>query len=201
MALALLIISARKHYTVDVVIAWYTVPLAYCCLNMYWDRKQPRTLPVQQPTGCAQGVFCHPSCSSQCSPLYVAASSCDSPAKKKLPQLQYKAAECDATPASPATSPGMHKSPAGGAAVITFAGSPAWVVAASPSSALRTPTAAGSAGEVLSSPSRLGAVWQGFGHRRAASSSTSSSSLSRSSWGSLGSEAGGDRLPFEDSAI
>jgi hypothetical protein len=40
--LALLIIAARKHYTVDVVIAWYTVPLVYCCLNMYWSRQQQR---------------------------------------------------------------------------------------------------------------------------------------------------------------
>jgi hypothetical protein len=37
--LALLIIAARKHYTVDVVIAWYTVPMVYTLLHVFWRQR------------------------------------------------------------------------------------------------------------------------------------------------------------------
>lgn len=48
LVLALLIISARKHYTVDVVIAWYTVPMVFTLLHIYWQRQQQQysLLPV-----------------------------------------------------------------------------------------------------------------------------------------------------------
>ncbi|KAF6254779.1 PAP2 superfamily C-terminal-domain-containing protein [Scenedesmus sp. NREL 46B-D3] len=37
--LAVLIIAARKHYTVDVVIAWYTVPMVYTLLHVFWRQR------------------------------------------------------------------------------------------------------------------------------------------------------------------
>lgn len=37
--LALLIIAARKHYTVDVVIAWYVVPMVYTLLHVFWRQR------------------------------------------------------------------------------------------------------------------------------------------------------------------
>jgi hypothetical protein len=37
--LALLIIAARKHYTVDIVIAWYTVPMVYTLLHVFWCQR------------------------------------------------------------------------------------------------------------------------------------------------------------------
>jgi hypothetical protein len=37
--LALLIIAARKHYTVDVVIAWYTLPMVYTLLHVFWRQR------------------------------------------------------------------------------------------------------------------------------------------------------------------
>jgi hypothetical protein len=37
--LAMLIIAARKHYTVDVVIAWYTVPMVYTLLHVFWRQR------------------------------------------------------------------------------------------------------------------------------------------------------------------
>lgn len=34
--LAVLIVAARKHYTVDVVIAWYVVPMVYVVMHQLW---------------------------------------------------------------------------------------------------------------------------------------------------------------------
>ena len=38
---AMLIISSRKHYTVDIVIAWYTVPLVFYTLQRRWTTVRP----------------------------------------------------------------------------------------------------------------------------------------------------------------
>jgi PAP2 superfamily C-terminal len=34
--LSLLIIASRKHYTVDVVVAWYVVPLVFFTFKRFW---------------------------------------------------------------------------------------------------------------------------------------------------------------------
>lgn len=36
-----LIVASRKHYTVDVVIAWYTVPLVFYTLYRRWTTRRP----------------------------------------------------------------------------------------------------------------------------------------------------------------
>lgn len=36
-----LIVASRKHYTVDVVIAWYTVPLVFLALYRRWTTRRP----------------------------------------------------------------------------------------------------------------------------------------------------------------
>ena len=38
--LSLLIIASRKHYTVDVVVAWYTVPLVFYTFHRRWTTKR-----------------------------------------------------------------------------------------------------------------------------------------------------------------
>ena len=38
-ALSLLIIASRKHYTVDVLIAWYVVPLVFWAVRARWWRR------------------------------------------------------------------------------------------------------------------------------------------------------------------
>lgn len=38
--LSVLIIASRKHYTVDVVIAWYTVPLVFLALERRWTTQR-----------------------------------------------------------------------------------------------------------------------------------------------------------------
>lgn len=38
--LSLLIIASRKHYTVDVVVAWYTVPLVFYTYHRRWTTKR-----------------------------------------------------------------------------------------------------------------------------------------------------------------
>ncbi|CAG9467227.1 unnamed protein product [Pedinophyceae sp. YPF-701] len=40
-ALSMLIVASRKHYTVDVVVAWYTVPLVFSLLHRSWTTKRP----------------------------------------------------------------------------------------------------------------------------------------------------------------
>lgn len=74
-SLALLIISARKHYTVDVVVAWYVVPLVYCCLHGCWARRDQR-----QAQQAARGQQWLPANGSQlpaaCSRLGSSGSSC-----------------------------------------------------------------------------------------------------------------------------
>ena len=39
--LSILIVCSRKHYTVDVVIAWYTVPLMYAFMYHRWTTQRP----------------------------------------------------------------------------------------------------------------------------------------------------------------
>ncbi|GFH18656.1 PAP2_C domain-containing protein, partial [Haematococcus lacustris] len=36
-----LIIASRKHYTVDIVVAWYTVPLVFYTLHRRWTTRRP----------------------------------------------------------------------------------------------------------------------------------------------------------------
>nr|BCL66110.1 hypothetical protein [Volvox africanus] len=39
--LSVLIVASRKHYTVDVVIAWYTVPLVFYTMYRRWTTRRP----------------------------------------------------------------------------------------------------------------------------------------------------------------
>ncbi len=39
--LSILIVASRKHYTVDVVIAWYTVPLVFYTMYRRWTTRRP----------------------------------------------------------------------------------------------------------------------------------------------------------------
>lgn len=39
--LSVLIIASRKHYTVDIVIAWYTVPLVFFTMCRRWTTRRP----------------------------------------------------------------------------------------------------------------------------------------------------------------
>jgi len=173
--LALLIISARKHYTVDVVVAWYTVPLVYCCLNMYWARKQ-QGLPVLQANHYSSADGTYSACCSSDSCTHGVCSSCGGatcscgcysplkklriPSRSSSPVRQVQLAEAD------------------GSAVITaLHGSAALKLPMSVS--VRTPMSPS-----LTSPSwpRLAAVWA-MGHRRAGSEGSSSSGSSSDSWG------------------
>lgn len=38
---SILIIASRKHYTVDIVVAWYAVPLVFYTLHRRWTTKRP----------------------------------------------------------------------------------------------------------------------------------------------------------------
>ena len=38
--MSVLIVASRKHYSVDVVIAWYVVPLVYWTLQRHWAVKR-----------------------------------------------------------------------------------------------------------------------------------------------------------------
>ena len=38
--MSVLIVASRKHYSVDVVIAWYVVPLVYWTLQRHWNTKR-----------------------------------------------------------------------------------------------------------------------------------------------------------------
>ena len=38
--MSVLIVASRKHYSVDVVIAWYVVPLVYWTLQRHWSTKR-----------------------------------------------------------------------------------------------------------------------------------------------------------------
>lgn len=38
--MSVLIVASRKHYSVDVVIAWYVVPLVYWTLQHHWTTKR-----------------------------------------------------------------------------------------------------------------------------------------------------------------
>jgi hypothetical protein len=208
--LALLIISARKHYTVDVVIAWYTAPLVYCCLNMYWSHRQQQQQSPQanSAAAAAPGIYYHPCCVSDncthglcgsCERCCCSCSCCNP--KKKLQHVL--------TPRSSISSPSgfnqredelLGSLEVDGNAVITFGGSALKLPSSTVSA--RTPTAHERKG---SWSSGLAAVWA-YGHRRlgsdsSSSSSGSSSSSSRrsSSWG-LQSVGSSDRLQGLDSA-
>jgi len=39
--LSVLIVASRKHYTVDVLIAWYVVPLVFYAMLRRWTTKRP----------------------------------------------------------------------------------------------------------------------------------------------------------------
>ena len=39
--LSVLIVASRKHYTVDVVVAWYVVPLVFYAMHRRWTTKRP----------------------------------------------------------------------------------------------------------------------------------------------------------------
>ena len=39
--LSVLIVASRKHYTVDVVVAWYVVPLVFYAMLRRWTTKRP----------------------------------------------------------------------------------------------------------------------------------------------------------------
>ncbi|KAK9799002.1 hypothetical protein WJX73_001925 [Symbiochloris irregularis] len=41
--LSLLIVASRKHYSVDVVVAWYAVPLVFWMMHRRWTTKRPPT--------------------------------------------------------------------------------------------------------------------------------------------------------------
>lgn len=49
LALSLLIIASHKHYTVDVTVAWYTVPLVFLALERRYTtkRKEGDELPIR----------------------------------------------------------------------------------------------------------------------------------------------------------
>jgi PAP2 superfamily C-terminal len=40
---SVLIVASRKHYSVDVVIAWYVVPLVFYTMHRRWTTKRPVT--------------------------------------------------------------------------------------------------------------------------------------------------------------
>ena len=49
------VVAARKHYSIDILIAWYTVPLLWIVYDMYFPDKLPHELvgkyaPVKQET-------------------------------------------------------------------------------------------------------------------------------------------------------
>lgn len=52
LTLSLLIIASHKHYTVDVTVAWYTVPLVFLALERRYTtkRKEGDDLPVRSMT-------------------------------------------------------------------------------------------------------------------------------------------------------
>eukprot|EP00884_Botryococcus_braunii_P000770 jgi/Botrbrau1/10694/Bobra.139_2s0024.2 len=49
--LSVLIVASRKHYTVDVVVAWYTVPLVFFALHRRWTTKR---IPTDWPHRAAE---------------------------------------------------------------------------------------------------------------------------------------------------
>jgi hypothetical protein len=147
--LALLIISARKHYTVDVVIAWYTAPLVYCCLNMYWSRRQQQQqLPQANSTAAAApGIYYHPCCGSDHCTHGLCGScercgcscSCYSPRKKLQPVLTPRSCSYSPSRFSPRQIELSGSAEVDGNAVITFGGSALKLPASTVSA--RTPTA------------------------------------------------------------
>lgn len=60
LVLAVLIIAARKHYTVDIVIAWYTVPMVYTLLHVYWHQRQQQQqqYPLLPISSCSSDGCC-----------------------------------------------------------------------------------------------------------------------------------------------
>jgi hypothetical protein len=39
--MGLCIVASRKHYSVDVVVAWYTVPLVFYAMHRRWTTQRP----------------------------------------------------------------------------------------------------------------------------------------------------------------
>lgn len=179
--LALLIIAARKHYTVDVVIAWYTVPLVYCCLNMYWHMKRQQ----QQHFGAAAAE------SSTCA-VHGAGCSCGCYSPYKKPQLPVAAFSADQV--IKGKSPASHQQYQPSAErVLSADEGDALIDVHGESFALKSPSAgilnsARSPAARRSSPtpsssswaSGLAAVWTS-GHRRLGSGSSTASASSDSS--------------------
>lgn len=61
--LSVLIVASRKHYTVDVLIAWYVVPLVFYASHRRWTTKRTgkdewphRPLPEEQPPDLESGL-------------------------------------------------------------------------------------------------------------------------------------------------
>ncbi len=52
--ISVLIVASRKHYTVDVVIAWYTVPLVFYAMYRRWTTRRPMSDFIQ---GSAVSAF------------------------------------------------------------------------------------------------------------------------------------------------
>eukprot|EP00892_Ulva_mutabilis_P001579 jgi/Ulvmu1/11421/UM075_0085.1 len=57
LALSLLIIASHKHYTVDVTIAWYTVPLVFLALERRYSTKRKEG--ADQPVRSMQDILVH----------------------------------------------------------------------------------------------------------------------------------------------
>ncbi|MES1909663.1 MAG: hypothetical protein MHM6MM_002365 [Cercozoa sp. M6MM] len=53
LALGLFIVAGRKHYSVDVIVAWYVVPMVWLLLDHYWPDK---TLPNFNEVGLGLGL-------------------------------------------------------------------------------------------------------------------------------------------------
>lgn len=54
--LSVLIICSRKHYTVDVVVAWYTVPLVFVMLERRWTTVRSEQPPDERETAALETV-------------------------------------------------------------------------------------------------------------------------------------------------
>lgn len=175
--LAGLIISARKHYTVDIIIAWYTVPLVYCCLHMYWGGQQLEQDAQQE----AAGHMAYSACSSSCDSCNGALPTCYSPLKKP-----------SSSAVQPRSSSPLQKqvqlADVDGSAVITLSGA-ALKLPTSTTVAARTPLSQQTSPAGGWSARQLAAVWP-LGHRRAGSEASSTGSSHSSSSGGCHSYGG-----------
>lgn len=53
--LSILIVASRKHYSVDVLIAWYVVPLVFWTLHRRWTTK--RNTVIEGPGATGEFVY------------------------------------------------------------------------------------------------------------------------------------------------